>query len=79
MTDLLALPGAMSTTKILPDFAGFWYRSHRIWSLCQAAGERDTNSLSEGGVSNARARLTRVPPPTPAPSCALESTRWANC
>lgn len=61
-----------STTYPLPSLARFWYCSHRIWSLCQAAGEQGKTSLSEGGVSNARTRLTRVPPPTPAPSCAVE-------
>jgi len=54
-----------STTYSLPRIDGFWYRSHRIWSLCQAAGERGTTSLSEGGVSNARARLNGFQPPTP--------------
>jgi hypothetical protein len=64
---------ALFTTYPLPTVARFCYRSHRIWSLCQATGEQGKTSLSEGGVSNARARLTRVPPPTPAPSCAVES------
>lgn len=61
------------TTIRLPQLVSFVIRSHRIWSLCQAAGERGRTGLSEGGVSNARARLTRDPPPTPAPSCVVES------